>query len=292
MSALTVNEWARLEACEKSIEQGIAVFVEVGRALTEIRDSKLYRAGHKTFEAYCKDRWEIGRSRAYELIDQAKVTETLSAAGIDLSGVPDISGRDARALKDDPSAAIAVKSRVEAGEKPAEAIKAVATEKKAAKQELQAEVDRGREETASQFAPEVQEHRARTDEFRAQAKAAKSKTSGDVDALRAEIEEKEDYIASLEAEVDELKRQVARYDEMAVQYEQGGFDKVIAGKDEVIRGLETRLYSESADKASWMRLAKAKDKSIVFYKAEAEKRGYSDDIDLDRVDPETGEVMP
>jgi len=292
MSALTVNERARLEACEKSIEQGIAVFVEVGRALTEIRDSKLYRVSHKTFEAYCKDRWEIGRSRAYDLIDQAKVTETLSAAGIDLSDASDISVRDARALKDDPSAAIAVKSRVEAGERPAEAIKAVATEKTAAKKEQQAKIDRGREETAAQFAPEVQEHRARTDEFRAQAKAAKSKTSGDVDALRAEIEEKNEYIASLEAEVADLKRQVARYDEMAVQYEQGGFDKVIAGKDEVIRGLETRLYSESADKASWMHLAKAKDKSIAFYKAEAEKRGYSDDIDLDRVDPETGEVMP
>jgi hypothetical protein len=285
MSALTTTEIDRLAACERSIEQGISVFVEVGRALTEIRDSKLYRATHKTFEAYCKERWEIGRSRAYDLIDQAKVTEALTSAGLNLSDASDISVRDARALKDDPKAAASVKSRVDAGEKPAEAIKAVAVEKKA-------EIDRGREETAAKYSPEVQEHRARTDEYRAQAKAAKATPAGDVDALRAEIEEKDEYIASLEADVADLKRQIAKYDDMIVQFEQGGFDKIIAGKDEEIRVLETRFYSTNADMISWKKKAAWEIKEKLRYKHEAEKRGYSDDIDLDRVDPETGEVMP
>lgn len=140
----------------------------------------------------------------------------------------------------------------------------------------QAEIDRSREETAAQFSPEVQAHRARTEEYRAHAKAAKAKPSGEVEALRAEIEEKDEYIASLEAENADLKRRIAKFDDMVVQYEKGGFDKVIAGLKEEIRVLETRLYAESADKASWMKLAKGKDKSIAFYKAEAERRGYTD----------------
>lgn len=169
---------------------------------------------------------------------------------------------------------------------------AIKQRRKEARQAEKAEAAKRAAGVQAGLPAEVRQQIARTEEFRAQAKAEKSRPSSEADALRAELEEKNEYIASLEAEVADLKRQVARYDEMAVQYEQGGFDKVIAGKDEVIRGLETRLYSESADKASWMHLAKAKDKSIAYYKAEAEKRGYSDDIDLDRVDPETGEVMP
>lgn len=288
MSALTTTEIDRLAACERSIEQGISVFVEVGRALTEIRDSKLYRATHKTFEAYCKERWEIGRTRAYDLIDQAKVTDALTSAGVILSPTATndgVSRNDARLIKDSPEAIASIKSRVDAGEKPAEAIKAVAVEKKA-------EIDRGREETAAKYSPEVQEHRARTDEYRAQAKIAKAKPSDDVDALRAEIEEKDEYIASLEAEVADLKRKVAKYDDMIVQFEQGGFDKIIAGKDEEIRVLETRFYSTNADMISWKKKAAWEIKEKLRYKHEAEKRGYSDDIDLDRVDPETGEVMP
>jgi hypothetical protein len=144
-------------------------------------------------------------------------------------------------------------------------------------QEQQAEVDSARAETAAQFSPEVQEHRARTEEYRAQAKSEKAKAPGDIEALRAELEEKSEYIASLEVENADLKRKIVKFDDMVIQYEQGGFEKVIAGKDEEIRVLETRLYAESADKASWVKLSKAKDKSIAFYKVEAEKRGYSDD---------------
>ena len=43
-------------------------FIEVGKALLAIRDAKLYRKTHKTFEAYCRDRWEMSRPRAYQLI--------------------------------------------------------------------------------------------------------------------------------------------------------------------------------------------------------------------------------
>lgn len=34
-------------------------FVECGNALAEIRDKRLYRGTHDTFEAYCYDVWKL-----------------------------------------------------------------------------------------------------------------------------------------------------------------------------------------------------------------------------------------
>jgi hypothetical protein len=47
-------------------------------SLLAIRNGNLYRKGYSTFEAYCLDRWGISRSRAYQLIDAAKVAENVS----------------------------------------------------------------------------------------------------------------------------------------------------------------------------------------------------------------------
>jgi ParB-like chromosome segregation protein Spo0J len=165
----------------------------------------------------------------------------------------------------------------------------VKAEQKAERETHQAQNDRQREETAAQFSPAVQKHRARSEEYRAQGKAAKSKPAPDADALSAEIEEKAEYIASLEAENADLKRQIAKYDEMAVQYEQGGFEKVIAGKDEEIRVLETRLYSTNADMISWKKKAAWETKEKLRYKHEAESRGYSDDAG--QTNPDNGEAV-
>jgi hypothetical protein len=57
------------------------VLVEVGNALREIRDSRLYRATHGTFEAYCRERWGISRPHAYRLISSAEVAKSLSPVG-------------------------------------------------------------------------------------------------------------------------------------------------------------------------------------------------------------------
>jgi hypothetical protein len=45
-----------LETLESAIRKNLSSFYEVGRALLEIRDRKLYCdvAGHETFEAYCR----------------------------------------------------------------------------------------------------------------------------------------------------------------------------------------------------------------------------------------------
>ncbi len=73
MSAeLTPSERHDLEQLEGvMIRAGIDTFVEVGRALAEVRDRGLYRQSHSTFQGYCKQQWGLGRSRAYQLIEAA-----------------------------------------------------------------------------------------------------------------------------------------------------------------------------------------------------------------------------
>ncbi len=47
-------------------------------ALRTVRDAGLYRdAGYKTFEAYCAERWDMGRRFAYYLVDAADVRDNL-----------------------------------------------------------------------------------------------------------------------------------------------------------------------------------------------------------------------
>lgn len=70
---LSRAEEARLRHQEEVVEQGLATFVEVGNALAAIRDGKLYRATHSTFEAYCKDRWGLGDRHARNIINAAEV---------------------------------------------------------------------------------------------------------------------------------------------------------------------------------------------------------------------------
>jgi len=63
------------------IDRGLATFVQVGEALVEIRESRLYRDGHPTFEAYCRQRWGFSRKRAYDLTAAAEAVGALSPMG-------------------------------------------------------------------------------------------------------------------------------------------------------------------------------------------------------------------
>lgn len=74
---LAPGEIARLEQLEGTIKTGITTFINVGLALAEIRDAKLYRQTHTTFQSYCKDKWGFTRQRAYQLIGAAEVAGTL-----------------------------------------------------------------------------------------------------------------------------------------------------------------------------------------------------------------------
>lgn len=68
----------RLVECERVIERGLNTFVEVGAALLEIRDNRLYREGYPTFEEYCRNRWGFTRMRATQLIGAAEVVQNVN----------------------------------------------------------------------------------------------------------------------------------------------------------------------------------------------------------------------
>lgn len=74
---------ARLAELESVIERGRKTFLEVGRALIEIRNQRLYREqGFTTFDTYCRERWKMSQPHAQRTIDAAKVAQNLIPMGI------------------------------------------------------------------------------------------------------------------------------------------------------------------------------------------------------------------
>jgi len=77
----------RLKHLETIIAKNQYRFYEIGKALLEIRDSRLYKqALFPSFEAYVRSRWDIGRSQLYRLIDAYSVINNLSPIGDRLPG--------------------------------------------------------------------------------------------------------------------------------------------------------------------------------------------------------------
>jgi hypothetical protein len=59
---------------ERKVERA---FFEAGKALMELRDRRLYRSTHRTFEEYCKDRFGYSRDAAYLKISATEVYENI-----------------------------------------------------------------------------------------------------------------------------------------------------------------------------------------------------------------------
>ena len=78
---LPAAEAAAFAGHEAVIERGIKTFHEVGAALADIRDRRLYRAESDTFEQYAEQRWQMSRSRAYQMIEAADVVSTIVDTG-------------------------------------------------------------------------------------------------------------------------------------------------------------------------------------------------------------------
>jgi DNA modification methylase len=68
-----------LQDLEAIIARGLPSHLEVGRALYEIREGRLYRqwGSGATFESYCAERWGFARQTAYDYISAAVVTENV-----------------------------------------------------------------------------------------------------------------------------------------------------------------------------------------------------------------------
>jgi hypothetical protein len=75
---LTADEIDSLGTCERAVENlGTATWL-AGKALQTIRDGKLYRHSHRTFEDYITERWEISERNAYLMIEEWPLAERLN----------------------------------------------------------------------------------------------------------------------------------------------------------------------------------------------------------------------
>ena len=70
-----IRDDERLAELEKVIAKGQKTFVEVGLALAEIRDVRLYKREYGSFSEYCRAKWGWERAHAYRLIDAADVAK-------------------------------------------------------------------------------------------------------------------------------------------------------------------------------------------------------------------------
>lgn len=75
---LTDEEEVDLLHLERKVERSV---FEAGKALKEIRDRRLYRSTHKTFELYCRERFGFNRISAYNKIVAAETFDILFTNG-------------------------------------------------------------------------------------------------------------------------------------------------------------------------------------------------------------------
>ena len=71
---LTIDEESDRFSLERKVERA---FYEAGKALRELRNRRLYRSTHVTFEEYCRDRFDFTRRRPYQLIEAAQIYDNL-----------------------------------------------------------------------------------------------------------------------------------------------------------------------------------------------------------------------
>lgn len=71
---LTIEEEKARFSLERKVERA---FYEAGTALRELRDRRLYRSTHVTFEEYCRERFDFTRRRPYQLIEAAQIYDNL-----------------------------------------------------------------------------------------------------------------------------------------------------------------------------------------------------------------------
>lgn len=79
---LSTTDHRGLADHEAVIERGMNTFIEVGNALLAIREERLYRDGHATFEDYCRERWGFGRDYADRMIAAAAIVPTIVSTGL------------------------------------------------------------------------------------------------------------------------------------------------------------------------------------------------------------------
>lgn len=257
--------------------------------ITKAYEGKAWKAlGYSSWGDYVKAEFDITRQHSYKLIDQGRVIHELEkAAGSSVAHVRQISARDTAAVKDVlPAVTAEIRERVEQGEDPKKAVDetvaAARAEKERQREERkaqQAEWDRQREEARARLNPDIQ--RAEAAKARNGSVHAAVAKPSHVLSLEDRIAELEEANRVLEAENAELKAEVKKFSEMRAEWEKGGFEEVVRGKDEVIRAQASRIESESAEKVRNLR-------SMEWWRQKVFDLGYSSRAVIDL---ETGEFV-
>jgi hypothetical protein len=81
IAPLTTEEQGRYRTLKRTIDNEMGAFLRVGSALIEIHDKKLYRGEFKTWEMFCRDKFNLGRSQADRLMKSASAVEKMSPIG-------------------------------------------------------------------------------------------------------------------------------------------------------------------------------------------------------------------
>jgi len=85
-NTLSLEEQQERLHLERKVERA---FYEAGKSLAQLRDRKLYRNTHASFEQYCRDRFGFQRRHSYQLIDAAKTIDNLiKLLGVDNGCAP------------------------------------------------------------------------------------------------------------------------------------------------------------------------------------------------------------
>jgi len=106
-----VGDLAQLEAAESRIDRAmLSAYMETGLALKEIRDGRLYKVPRQqpvagsysfvTFEEYVQRRWDMDKSRAFQLIRSAEVVFKMSTI-VDILPARETHVRELLRIEDD-----------------------------------------------------------------------------------------------------------------------------------------------------------------------------------------------
>jgi hypothetical protein len=95
VAELTEEEISDRLHLERRVERA---FFEAGKALAELRDRRLYRSTHRTFEEYCRDRFGHSRQKSNYLIAAADVYENLTTNCCQNSGIDDLTTNSSQIL--------------------------------------------------------------------------------------------------------------------------------------------------------------------------------------------------
>jgi hypothetical protein len=76
--ALTEVDLKRREQLESILQRGSMLFVDIGNALYEIRENRLYRDEFSSFDAYCREKWGWSKAHSNRLVEAASVVRRIT----------------------------------------------------------------------------------------------------------------------------------------------------------------------------------------------------------------------